>query len=59
LQKLLYLANLSGWNTFKDYLFYQFGLYSEGVRNELDALILNGIVSENQVDFIEDKVIYN
>jgi uncharacterized protein len=59
LQKLVYLANLSGWNAFNDYFFHQFGPYSQSVMKEIESLKVNNIVSETQIDFTGDRVIYN
>lgn len=59
LQKIIYFANLIGWNAFKDYLFYQYGPYSEGLKNELEILRRNEIVIEETGNTLDNRTIYN
>jgi uncharacterized protein YwgA len=58
LQKILYLANISGWNAFR-YMFYQYGPYSDGIKDELDSLVQKEIIEEEEADSYDDKKIYN
>lgn len=37
-QKIVYVANLMGWNAFHDYRFYHFGPYSEDLFKEIENL---------------------
>jgi uncharacterized protein YwgA len=48
LQKILYLANLCGWNSIPDYRYYYYGPFSETVVTELENFVKNGWVEERQ-----------
>lgn len=58
LQKILYLANITGWNAFR-YTFYQYGPYSDGLKDELDSLVQKEIIEEEEAESYDDKKIYN
>src|SRR5208337_175987 len=53
-QKILYLANLCGWNCIKDYRYYTYGPYSDAVTTELENFKRNGWVVEDSSE-IEGK----
>lgn len=53
-QKILYLANLCGWNCIKDYRYYTYGPYSDAITTELDNFKRNGWVIEDSSE-IEGK----
>jgi len=59
LQKILYFANISGWSAIKDYLFYQYGPYSEWVKDELARLVDNELVNEKETESYSDNKLYN
>lgn len=46
LQKMLYLANECGWNAIRDYVFYEYGPYSEWLSLELENLKNIELVNE-------------
>ena len=50
IQKMLYLVNMSGWNIINDYLFYQYGPYSEWLKRDLETLVQNKFISEETQD---------
>lgn len=58
-QKLLYLANISGWKCIDDYVFYQYGPYSEWVKRFLETLVQNKAVAEERSDFGKNRTIYS
>ena len=59
LQKIMYLTNITGWNAIKDYMFYQYGPYSEWVKDEIERLADSGIVEEEESESYDDKKMYN
>jgi len=46
LQKILYLANLSGWNVISDYQYHHYGPYSEMISMIVEDMRNNGWVKE-------------
>lgn len=46
-QKILYLADLCGWDAISDYRYYNLGPYSDTVTSELENFKRNGWVEEN------------
>lgn len=46
-QKILYLANLCGWNCIRDYRYYNYGPYSEIVMTELENFKRNAWIQED------------
>ena len=59
LQKILYLANLCDWNAIRDYVFYQYGPYSEWLSRELESLVQNEIIQEEREEsLIDDRTLY-
>lgn len=60
LKKILYFANITGWNAIRDYVFYDYGPYSDWLKREIQTLTQNGIIEEKKEDsMLEDKVIYH
>lgn len=58
LQKMVYLANECGWNAIRDYVFYQYGPYSEWVTLQLDNLRDTGIVHEESHETENERTVY-
>jgi uncharacterized protein YwgA len=58
-QKILYLANLCGWNCIRDYRYYRYGPYSDAVAAELDLFKKNACVLENAFPTSDDKVAHS
>jgi uncharacterized protein YwgA len=48
LQKMIYLANLIGWNAF-DFKYHNFGPYSDALASEIDNMCKSGWVQEDHV----------
>jgi uncharacterized protein YwgA len=59
IQKLLYLADISGWKCIDDYVFYQYGPYSDWVKRFLEILVKNDAVKENKMEFGKNRTVYN
>lgn len=59
LQKILYFASLYADDIINDYRFYQYGPYSEWVRQELDTLVHNDIVREKNERYSEGQAVYS
>lgn len=58
LQKILYLANLCGWNTIHDYRYYNYGPFSDTVTTELENFRKNGWVEERQFETKGGNITY-
>jgi uncharacterized protein YwgA len=57
-QKILYLANLCGWNTIDDYRYYNFGPYSDTVASELENFGKNSWVEERPFETRDSRLSY-
>jgi len=58
-QKILYLADLCGWNAICDYRYYNYGPYSEAVTTELENFRRNGWVEESPFTTTDGKLAYS
>jgi len=58
LQKILYLANLCGWNA-AEFKYDNFGPYSETLAKELENMRENGWIEESVESTSKDRIIYN
>lgn len=58
IQKVLYLTDKIGWNAIRDYYFYQYGPYSEGLKRELDLLVGHGLIDENEEELDNGNTLY-
>lgn len=59
LQKMIYLANLCGWNVIRDHVFYEYGPYSDWISRELQNLVENDFVKEErELDPLDEKTPY-
>jgi uncharacterized protein YwgA len=58
-QKILYFADLCGWNTIRDYRYYNYGPYSDTVTSELENFRRNGWVEERPFTTRDEKVAYS
>ncbi len=57
LQKILYLANLCGWNAL-DFKYHNYGPYSDTLASELENMRNNGWVEEREIGTSQDRVLY-
>lgn len=57
-QKILYLANLCGWNAMSDYRYHKFGPYSDAVATELENFGKNGWVEERPFETRNGELSY-
>jgi hypothetical protein len=57
-QKILYLANLCGWNTINDYRYHRFGPYSDALATELEDFEKNGWVEERPFETRDGELSY-
>jgi uncharacterized protein YwgA len=58
-QKILYLANICGWNVIDDYRYYNYGPYSDEVATELDNSHTNGWVEERAFQTHDENIAYS
>lgn len=58
LQKMVYLANECGWNAVRDYVFYQYGPYSEWVALQLENLSETGVIKEEPYKTGNERIVY-
>lgn len=58
IQKMLYLANQIWDEVISDYLFYEYGPYSEWLKRELEILRQNNFVSEDHTESGDENLIY-
>jgi uncharacterized protein YwgA len=49
-QKILYLANLCGWNCIRDYHYYNYGPYADSITTELEIFKRNGWILEESFE---------
>ncbi len=58
-QKIVYLANLCGWNSIQDYRYYNYGPYSDTVATQLEDYRKNGWVEEMPFSTADGKLTYS
>lgn len=58
LQKILYLANLCGWNTIDDYRYYNYGPFSDTVATELENFRKNVWIEERPFETKDGNLTY-